>query len=343
MEVSNHVALVMNGADAIDEERKKNPGIILNLSGADLYKADLAGANLSRANLAKAFLSRASLSRASLSGADLTSANLSGAFMSEANLTSAQLSRAFLSGANLSRADLVRADLSRANLRKANLSKAILGGTLLAMCDLSSCLGLDMVKHVGPSSVGVDSLISTFRGAGNKLTPEMESFFLGAGVPQIMIQALPEIVDEIKHYSCFVAYGAPDRAFAEKLLNTLRSSGISSWLYPMEYIQTPGEPTLREMERVLRGVDKVIVLCSARSLGRSDVSREIEDWIEGEPDRIMPVSLDDDWTHQGFQVTHGKRDLKPFLMREIYADFSNDSSRRESLQQLTKALERPEK
>ncbi len=211
-------------------------------------------------------------------------------------------------------------------MRKANLSKAILGGTLLAMCDLSSCLGLDMVKHVGPSSVGVDSLISTFRGAGNKLTPEMESFFLGAGVPQIMIQALPEIVDEIKHYSCFVAYGAPDRAFAEKLLNTLRSSGISSWLYPMEYIQTPGEPTLREMERVLRGVDKVIVLCSARSLGRSDVSREIEDW-----------------THQGFQVTHGKRDLKPFLMREIYADFSNDSSRRESLQQLTKALERPEK
>ena len=323
MEVSNHVALVMKGADAIDEERERNPGILLNLSGADL-----AGADLSRANLARAFLSRASLSRASLSGADLTSANLS---------------RAFLSGANLSRADLVRADLSRANLRKANLSKAILGGTLLATCDFSTCVGLETVKHVGPSSVGVDTLISTFRGADDKLTPEVESFFLGVGVPQIMIQALPEIVEEIKHYSCFIAYSAPDRAFAEKLLNTLHSTGILSWLYPMEYTQTPGEPTLREMEQVLKGVDRIIVLCSVRSLGRSDVCREIEEWIEGDPDKIMPVSLDDDWTHQGFQITHGKRDLKPFLMREIYADFSKDSSRRESLQQLMKALERPEK
>jgi hypothetical protein len=68
----------------------------INLSGADLSRADLSGAGLSWADL-----SRADLSLANLSGANLSRANLSGA-----NLSGADLSRADLSWANLSGADL---------------------------------------------------------------------------------------------------------------------------------------------------------------------------------------------------------------------------------------------
>ena len=87
---------------------------VVNLSGANLYRADLGGANLYRADL-----SRADLSGANFSEAILSRANLSGADLSRADLSGADLSRV-----NLSRADLSGADLSGANLYGANLSRA---------------------------------------------------------------------------------------------------------------------------------------------------------------------------------------------------------------------------
>ena len=98
-----------------------------NLSRANLRMADLRGANLSRADLRGADLSRADLSGADISGADLRWANLSGANLRGANL----------SGANLRLADLIWANLSGANLRGADLSGANLSGANLIGANLS--------------------------------------------------------------------------------------------------------------------------------------------------------------------------------------------------------------
>ena len=80
-------------------------------------RVDLSGANLTRANLSGANAIEAILSRANLSDADLTGANLT-----RANLSDADLSRANLTGANLSDADLSYALLIKVNLEKAKLS-----------------------------------------------------------------------------------------------------------------------------------------------------------------------------------------------------------------------------
>ncbi|MEB3360151.1 MAG: pentapeptide repeat-containing protein, partial [Synechococcales bacterium] len=101
---------------------RKNGGVDLDLSKADLGGANLSGAALFRANLFRANLSRASLYGANLINANLSGADLFGAVLSTANLFGAVLGGANLSGAALFRANLFRANLSRASLSGANLS-----------------------------------------------------------------------------------------------------------------------------------------------------------------------------------------------------------------------------
>src|SRR4030042_553415 len=176
-----HVNIVRQGRDAIAEWRQQNPEARL----------DLAGANLSGAQLFEA-----DLTRADLSGADLILANLTVAKLTEANLTDANPSAANITGVSLE-------------------------GASLAGCDLGQAIGLATINHKGPSSIGVDTLIASFRGAGNKLTPDLETFFLGAGVPRELLAAVPGIVGAVEYYSCFISYGPPRLGFAQKLRDEL--------------------------------------------------------------------------------------------------------------------------
>jgi len=245
-----------------------------------------------------------------------------------ANLTAAKLAKTDLMGANLFRAKLTRADLAEARL----------GGTSLGNCDLSRAKGLSAVNHVGPSSIGVDTLIASFRGAGNKLTLDLENFFLGAGVPRELLAELPRIVGAAKYGSSFIAYGEPDRGFAEKLRDDLAAKGVSCWLYALD--ATPGERTWAEIGRRRQQADKMVVICSAAALIRDGVLKEIEEQIDENPDKMVPVSRDNLWSEAGFRVMRGSRDLKRFLLDRNYADFSNDSLHEKSLQRLLRALKR---
>jgi len=372
---SEHVALVRRGAEAIREWRRENPRKRLDLSEAslvkadlsgarlmwaDLAKADLSGADLSGANLAGAELSEANLSRADLNHADLSaadlrdadlfyadlsSANLSEANLSWANLIAADLSGAGLSGANLIAANLSGADLSGAGLLEANLTRANLSGarlpqaslasTSLSNLDLSGAKGLRDVRHMEPSSIGVDTLIASFRGAGSRLTPELHAFFRGAGVPPELLDALPKIVSEIKYYSCFISYGQPDVEFATKLCQDLEARGVPCWLYHMD--KTPGKRTWSEIGEARRGTDKFVVLCSAKALVRDGVLEEIEDQINDDPDGLVPISLDSLWKEPGFRIMRGTHDLKPDLVNRNYADFANKPYE-EALAELLKGL-----
>ena len=69
----------------------------------------------------------------------------------------------------------------------------------------------------------------------------------------------------------------------------------------------------------------MIVVCSAKSLIRDGVLKEIEEQIDEDPEKIIPISLDDLWKSNGFRVERGSRDLKPFLLDPNYADFSNSA------------------
>jgi hypothetical protein len=350
---AEHVKVVRQGAAAIAEWRRQNPGVPLDLTGADLGGADLSGANLSDADLSGADLSDADFTGADLFGAKLVRGDLHGAHLitaglAMADLTGADLTDACLMAANLTLANLRESNLSAADLRMASLSGAAVSGanlhaarldfTSLGHCDLSQATGLAAVKHEGPSSVGVDALIASFRGAGNKLTPDLETFFLGAGVPMELLAALPQIVAEVKYYSCFIAYGQPDLDFAKRLRDDLATRGVPCWLYDLD--ATPGERTWAEIGRERRQADKMVVVCSAAALVRDGVLKEIEEQIDENPDKMVPISRDDIWVQTGFRVVRGSRDLGPFLRDRNYADFSDESRYEESMQRLLKALRR---
>jgi GNAT superfamily N-acetyltransferase len=353
-----HVDLVLHGAEAIAEWRRTHPNeqldlaeadlSLANLVGADLRGADLEAANLSGAVLHRADLSFANVIDADLSTADLSHANLIGAkiryaVLSSAKLVSATLALADLTLADLDGADFESAELGEAYLEAANLEntrfhQTHLGYTRLTSLDLSTAIGLEAVIHDDPSVVGVDTLITSVRGAGNKLTPELRTFFRGAGVPKELLDALPDIVREVEYYSCFISYGQPDLKFAEKLREDLKGRGTDCWLYEKD--KTVGKRAGHEIVIERRGAEKMVVLCSAKALVRDRFLEEIEDQINEEPNKMVPISLDDLWKEPGFRVMRGTRDLKPFLLDKNYADFANKPYE-EALDELLKGLRRP--
>ena len=186
----------------------------------------------------------------------------------------------------------------------------------------------------------VKAMIASFRAAGNRLTAELERFFLRVGVPKELLDALPRLKTET-YYTCFISYGEPNRQFAERLNHDLVARGVSCWQFSMD--ATPGATTWREITKTRRGVEKMIVLCSAQSLIRHSLLNEIEDQIDEDPDKIVPVSLDNDWKDDGFHVARDGRDLKAFLLDRNYAEFVDPSNYKASLESLLKGLVREEK
>ncbi len=334
-----HVKIVNQGAEAIAEWRKKNPGVKLDLSGANLLDADLFSANLSGADLHGAILIGAGLLTADLRCADLTGANLTEADLFGANLTDASLIGADLHDANLIFANLTGTDLHDAKLTDANLTRttlngsdltnAVVGFTTFVDCDLREVKGLETVRHRGPSSIGIDTMIMS-----KGKIPRV--FLEGAGVPASLIDLLPQITAEIKYANCFVCYGEPDLVFAEKLVTELKAKGVPCWIYSLD--STPGEKTWKEIGQRRREAGKMIILCSSKALVRDGVLKEIEEQIDEDVEKMVPVSLDNLWKEPGFRVMRGQRDLKPFLMQRNYADFSDLSKYDENFKKLLKAL-----
>src|SRR5262249_28274623 len=157
-----------------------------DLGGADLREADLRGADLRGAYLREAYLCWADLSKADLSEADLSEADLR--------------------GAELYRAELFRAELFRAELNGAELSGARAGWITFGDNDLSSVKGLEIVEHLGPSTIGIDTIYKS----GGKI-PEV--FLRGCGVPENFITFHKSLVNNpIEFYSCFISYSHDDKS-----------------------------------------------------------------------------------------------------------------------------------
>ena len=117
-----HLEVVRQGADAINEWRKEHLGEHLDLRRADLRRPDLREANLRQADLRWADLWQADLWQASLRQASLRQANLRGVSLRQADLRGADLWQADLRQADLRQADLWQADLREADLQGARFN-----------------------------------------------------------------------------------------------------------------------------------------------------------------------------------------------------------------------------
>ena len=241
-----HLDLLRQGRATWNMWRQEHPKLFPDLGGADLSHTDLSGvafwrANLSRANLSKTNLSSANLWQADLSGADLTEANLiaarlgradlwevqlSDAKLSKADLIAANLSRANLGGADLSGADLSQANLSGADLSQTNLSGAIMWLTVLTGVDLSTVEGLTLVRHRGPSSIGIDTIYRS----GGKIP---ESFLIGAGVSNTFLVYMHSLISQsLPYFTCFISHSTKDRRFCDRLYADLQANGVRCWYFP---------------------------------------------------------------------------------------------------------------
>jgi uncharacterized protein YjbI with pentapeptide repeats len=272
-------------------------------NGADLSEADLSGANLNEAGLVEANLSGADLGRADLKWAnlilaDLSRANLSGADLSGTVLCGAHLSRANLSGADLIKADLSEADLSGANLGWADLSTAILSGanvegatiewSVFGDVDLSVVKGLDKVVHIGPSTIGIDTI---YKSKGK--IPKV--FLRGCGVPDTMITYIGSLVGQpIGYYSCFISYSSQDQELAERLHADLQDKGVRCWFAPEDL--KIGDKFRTRIDEAIRYHDKLLLVLSEHSVNSKWVEKEVETAFDKEtPDHtvLFPIRLDE--------------------------------------------------
>jgi hypothetical protein len=270
-------------------------------------------------------LAGAQLEGAALTGAKLVGANLLGANCKNADFSAADLSMANLTGANFSAASLATAKLSAANLNLTklegtDLARSLLFATTFSAVDLSGALGLDSVLHQGPSDIAVSTILVSLESCGGALTHTLKEFLQAAGVPPELLAAMPAIASELEYSSCFISYGEPDLDFAETLNQDLRARGVRTWIYSMD--ATPGARSWKEISVKRRDADKMVVICSAPSLLRDGVLKEIEEQIDEQQDNMIPISRDSVWTHANFPVRRGSRDLKPFLIERNYADFA---------------------
>lgn len=279
--------------------RDENPTIVPDLRGAALRSVKLRGVNLSHAMLSHADfywsdLRGADLSNAHLRGANLGKAYLKGARLSEAVLLSANFGSAILSEADLSSAQLGGSHFRETILTNTNFSKATCYACSFGAVDLSNALGLDMVEHWGPSSIGIDTLLQS-----KGRIPD--TFLRGCGVPEDVITYLPSLCGKsLDFYSCFISHSTKDLKFCQRLRADLQTNNVRTWYFPED--ATWGKSTWEEIDGSIKVYDKLVVVCSINSLRSSAVLREIERALQredeerraGHPKHILfPITLDD--------------------------------------------------
>jgi uncharacterized protein YjbI with pentapeptide repeats len=269
-----------------------------NLSGAKLSKSNLYGSNLREANFHEADVSGSNLARTDLSNANLSNANLNGAYLEGANLTGANLRNSHLHGvdfhnANLNRVSFRSADFSvvnfnNTNLDGANFTEANLYYGSFGKVDLSTVRGLEAVRHIGPSTIGIDTI---YRSQGN--IPEV--FLQGAGVDDSFITYIRSLIGKaIEYYSCFISYSSKDDAFTRRLYESLQGNNVRCWFAP-EDIKI-GDKFWHHIDESIRIYDKLLVVLSESSVNSVWVEREVMAALEKEKQgktMLFPITLDD--------------------------------------------------
>ena len=289
-----------------------------NLLGACLLEADLTRAALMETNCAVASLVGANLTTADLSRANAVGADFAGANLARADLGWADLSKAQLTGADLTKAVLLGTNLTRATLTDAQFNMAVCGATIFAGVDLAQARALESVRHLMPSTLGVDTLFMS-----NGQIPE--PFLRGTGVPEVLTEFLATLLAKPAQFSTtFVSFVEADDALSERLCADLRRAGVRCWRW-REDTDWPGM-RMCEVDEAKRMYDRLVLIASEAALGSSAVVHEIERALQkedalrqqGRDWRVLfPVQVDECLVN-GWQ--HPRRD--EILDRPV-ADFRN--------------------
>ena len=309
-----------------------------DLGGADLSlakvnRANLEGANLRFADLQGAFMSRTILKKCNLIDAKLSVADLFCANLEGADLAGAVLFRTSMAGTKLSGADLTGCMFYRSNFGGTNFNNCRLGETIFANCDFSNAHNLNKIKHISPSTIGIDTLINS---KGN--IPR--SFLVACGITKEIEDLIHPITtkNSDKFFTCFISYSSKDIIFAKTLKNDLEKKNVICWFFP-EHAKW-GEDIYKNIEEAIKSYDKLIVICSENSLNSESVLREIERALQKEKTQrekhketrrvLFPITIDD------YMFSRWEHYLKPDILRITVGDFRN----KEDIEKYDSALDK---
>jgi len=184
---------------------------------------------------------------------------------------------AYLYKANLGEADLRWATLIGADLWRTAFAGSRMKGTQFTDVDLSAAIGLENVRHVGPSPVGIDTI---YKSKGK--IPA--GFLRGCGVPEEFIAYVGSMVGRpIEYYSCFISYSTKDQAFADRLYADLQAKGVRCWFAPHDIMG--GRKIHEQIDEAIRVHDKLLLILSEHSMASNWVGTEIANARERERGR----------------------------------------------------------
>jgi len=263
------------------------------LREANFSEAYLRGCDLSEADLSRAYFIRADLVRVDLWESDLTKADLRWAYLIGTDLKKANLTRTDLRWAHLSESNLTETDLNNANLIKASIIKtnlnhcnfknALMAWTNIGDVDLSLARELFTVRHFGPSTIGVDTIMRS-----RAKIPE--SFLREAAVSESIIQNMALLTEEgLGYQRCFISHSGKDWEFAEKLYADLKNRGVRCWFAPEEL--KIGDRRWNSIYQYIRMRDKLLLVLSQDSISSAWVEDEVNAALSEENKRKQPILL----------------------------------------------------
>jgi len=306
-------------------------GVLGGVKKDRIYGTDLTGANLHAAFMPEANLNSAHLQGADLSDALLSDTNLIGANFVDADLSRARLYETNLQDAILIRAKLIDADLSEANIKgavlsEADFSRAVVDNTTFGDIDLSSVIGLETLRHRGPSTIGIDTI---YLSHGN--IPEV--FLRGCGVLDLFIEYVHSLTAKaFDYYSCFISHSTADKDFADRLHADLQAKGVRCWYAPED--MKAGEHVDTQIDLGIKNHEKLLLVLSESSINSNWVKREITKAFkreEAEGKRVLfPISLVDFSKIEEWEFVDSKgRDLSEEIRKFYIPSFKgweNDNS-----------------
>jgi TIR domain/Pentapeptide repeats (8 copies) len=282
MDYQEQLEILKQGVKAWNEWRTQNPRVPIYLKEVNLSGLNLSNINLSGANLRGSDLSNANLSSANLSGVDFSRADLSNTNLREADLSFAGLNLVTLKGANLKNAELSFVTFREADLSSTAFNGALIMRAIFSNVDLRQAEGLDDILHLGPSTVGIDTL--------ERSQGEISEVFLKkAGVSNTFIEYARSLttMQTIEYYTCFISYSSKDELFARRLHNDLQEEGIRCWFAPED--MDIGDKIKHRIDESIRLYDKLLLILSEHSIASNWVAYEVERALKKEPQGIPNV------------------------------------------------------
>ncbi len=162
-------------------------------------------------------------------------------------------------------------------------------------------LNYDLTQH----NISLRALVQNLYNKRKQQVDSISNILKNIGIPLENAQGkLPPvaIIDplsiqkkQINYYSVAISYGGLDELEATYLNDFLIQNGVTTWFYPENSL--PGEKLHRMMNNMINDADRVILLCSKRSLHRKGVLNELERILEREAKEggsaiLIPIALD---------------------------------------------------